>query len=340
MAIIGQEAIQGKAAVIVQEVRVAGNPVAQGRKGLESSVAHLFVEKRCMTMAEDHGIIALPIFFPREEVHDSHQSFRRLPGHLFTHPGTETGHPPEEPQGEQPLQAIHEGASQESPERQVFPVAPVNGIPMGNEHPAAVHFKIRALRIDLDPEPTGKILVKKKIMISLAKANPDPFLLQSRDSLYHVPESGIDCIPSPEPEVEEISCDNEMIYCEHILRHLPAPNTATSPEPVEKTGELFMGGIPWTLQVSIGEEDRPHAGASEGKVSRKRHCAFEKTVLSITAPLSDLPLPFKTGNGKHVSLPFHGVHSASANRCFGLPLPTGNTAAAPENPLTSFPAIR
>src|SRR5450759_4743797 len=110
---------------MVREVGVVGHPVAQRRKGLWFSVVKRLAENRLMTMAEDHGIVSFLKFPKGKPVHDFRQTVLGHPGNSLAHLRTETGQPPEQLQRKQPQKCTGKAASQESPERQIFPVAPV-----------------------------------------------------------------------------------------------------------------------------------------------------------------------------------------------------------------------
>lgn len=140
-------------------------------------------------------------------------------------------------------------------------------------------------------------------MVPLAEADPDPFALEGLDSLYDGLERGIDGIPSPKPEIEEITCDNEPVDREWIVIRDPgSAEVFPSPETGEEPDEFLGGGIPRVFQMGIGEKDRLHIVAPGKKAPRERRCTLKRTVLSISAPLSDLPLPFKAGNREDPSL--------------------------------------
>jgi uncharacterized membrane protein YqgA involved in biofilm formation len=273
------------------------NPVAKCHKCFLPTVVPLLTEERFVTMAEDHGIIAFPKFFPGKPVHDLRQAVLGLVGHPLAHLRTETGHLPQERQRGQPMQAMGKGASQEPPQRQVFSIAPVDGITVGNEGPEAVDCKICPFRIDFEPEPSGKKVFQKEIMIPLAEAYPDPFILQGCYPVYHWPKTGIDDPPPCKPEIEEITCYDKMIHHERIARHYPAAGSSSAPKPVEKTAEPFIGGISGTFEMSIGEEDRLHAVNPGGPISRKPPRSLLLIFLCMYGRLSDLAHPFKARNG-------------------------------------------
>ncbi len=195
-----------------------GNPVAQRGKGLLTAVVLLLAENGFMTMAEDDGVIAFTEFSPGKTVHDICQTVHGFRGHLLAQFRTEAGHPPEERQGEKPQQPTGNGASEESPECQVFPVAPVDRITVGNKDSETIERKFRPFRIDVEAESSGKIIFQKEIVVPLAEAYQDSFAFQGRYPFYHRVKTGIDTILPGEPEVEEITRNDEMIHREPPIR--------------------------------------------------------------------------------------------------------------------------
>ena len=159
------------------------------------------------------------------------------------------------------------GASQKPPERQVFPVAPVYRIAVGNEDPETIDRKFSPFRIDIEPEPSGKIVFQKEIVVSLTEAYPDPLTLQGRYPLHHRSKTGIDDIPPCEPEIEEVTGNDKMIHREPLIGFCAAVGCSPSPEPFEKSDEPEVGGIGGTLEVCVREKDRLHTGTPGGTIS-------------------------------------------------------------------------
>ena len=127
--------------------------------------------------------------------------------------GAETGRPPEHLQGKQPLQTMRNGLRKNPRSARYF------RLPLSTVSPWETSTRRPSSRIPPTPDrPRSRAAPKnnrqEKIVIPLAETDPDPFLFQDRDPLHHSPESGIDGIPSPEPEIEEIACDDEMVHSE------------------------------------------------------------------------------------------------------------------------------
>ncbi len=174
---------------------------------------------------------------------------------------TEPGNPPEQsPEGSNALQPVGKGAPQESPQRQILPVFPVHGIPVRNKDPQAVQIEFRVPRIDLDPELPGKIVGEEEVVVAFAEADPDPGLPQLNEPFHHRPEFGINAASPFEPEIKEISRNDEKIGHDGLLITRPAGFTPLPRRRVEKLHALFISGIGTALEVYVGKKDRLHDG--------------------------------------------------------------------------------
>ena len=174
------------------------------------------------------------------------------------------GREPEELEGHYPLERLEKTAPEEFPEGQVLQIASIDGVTVGSEDSSSVEFPFDPLGINVHPEFPGKVLGEEEIMVPLAEADPDPGAPQGGQPLHDGHKARINGIALPEPEIEEISCNDQMIQHDRVIGPRPMPDSIPSPETVQKSDELFMDGVPCTLQVSVGEKDHLHNGPFPG----------------------------------------------------------------------------
>ena len=105
----GQEAVQCKTAVFVEEVVVVGHPVSQGYKNSPPPPDLFFPEGRHMTVAENNGIKPFTILFYGKTMYHLAQPVHGVTKPILAQFRAEPGNPPQPSQRDNPLQPVGKG---------------------------------------------------------------------------------------------------------------------------------------------------------------------------------------------------------------------------------------
>jgi len=146
-------------------------------------------------------------------------------------------------------------------------------------HPQAVELEIHPLFVNRDAQDIGEILLQVEIMIPLAQVDADAGIPQFGELRRRRLEFRADPGPPPEPEIEEITGDDQAV---HPLR--PAGGTGrplaggkgdlAAEDVVQKAQDQGVCRLLAILEVGVGNEQCLHEApfAETGRTDRSRCC--------------------------------------------------------------------